>query len=217
MVQHSLLAKEITKLKRQLLAIGNQVAENLTDAVSAVEKKDAAFARSISERDRKIDQMEVDLEEECLKVLALYQPVAIDLRFIVTVLKVNNDLERIGDLAANIADQAEMLASLQNVNIVFDFAQMAQKSQAMFTSSLNALINTNVGSAHKVIIADDEIDELHKQMYTQVEAAIARDLAGTKIYIMQIGLSRSLERVADLATNIAQDIIYLSTGEIVRH
>jgi len=217
MVRDSLLSREIDKLKEQLLLIGGKVERALSDAVKSVEERDTGLAEEVIDNDGQIDKMEVDLEEECLKILALYQPVATDLRFIITVLKVNNDLERIGDLAANIAEYGLMLESGREVSFSWDFATMAGKAQQMLTDSLDALVNRSSDMAHRVRVADDDIDDLHREMYSRVEVKMKGRPELIGVYIKHIGLSRCLERIGDLATNISEDVIYLVTGEIVRH
>jgi phosphate transport system protein len=217
MTRDSLLSREISKLNDRLLLIGGAVERSLTEAVRAVEERDAALADRIIAGDSEIDRLEVDLEEECLKVLALHQPVATDLRFIITVLKVNNDLERVGDLAGNMAEYAKMLSAERELPFAYDFPGMAARVQEMLTASLDALVRRSSDVAHRVRMSDDEIDDLHRDMYGRCERKMREqpELLGT--YVKHIGLSRCLERIADYATNIAEDVIYLITGEIVRH
>jgi phosphate transport system protein len=217
MVRDSLLAREIDKLKEKLLALGGQVERSLALAISAVERRDVEAATQVIAGDAAIDRMEIDVEEECLKLLALHQPVAVDLRFIVTVLKVNNDLERIGDHAASLADHAILIADQPDVAFVFDFPVMARKAQTMLKQSLDALVFQDAELAIQVRGADDEIDEINRNMYRAVEREIMRQPDRTPVYTNHIGVSRCLERIADLATNIAEDVIYLTTGQIARH
>jgi len=217
MMRDSLLAREIDKLKEKLLALGGQVERSLALAISAVEKRDVEIATEVIAGDEAIDRMEIDVEEECLKLLALHQPVAVDLRFIVTVLKVNNDLERIGDHAASLADHAILIADQPEVAFVFDFPVMARKAQTMLKQSLDALVFQDTELAIQVRAADDEIDEINRNMYRAVEREIMMQPDRTPIYTNHIGVSRCLERIADLATNIAEDVIYLTTGQIARH
>jgi phosphate transport system protein len=143
--------------------------------------------------------------------------VAVDLRFIVTVLKVNNDLERIGDHASSLAEHVILIADQPAVEFTFDFPVMAKKAQEMLKNSLDALVFQDAELATRVCAADDEIDEINRNMYRAVEREILRQPERTRIYTNHIGVSRCLERVADLATNIAQDVIYLTTGRIARH
>jgi phosphate transport system protein len=150
-------------------------------------------------------------------VLALHQPVAVDLRFIVAALKINNDLERIGDLAVNVAERAEWLAQRPTVETGFDFVAMADKVQWMLQKSLDAFVRVDTKLAREVREADDEVDAMNRQMYGIVEDGVKKrpDRAAELIHLLSV--SRHLERVADLATNISEDVIYLAEGEIVRH
>ena len=161
--------------------------------------------------------MEVDLEEECLKILALYQPVAADLRFIVSVLKINNDLERIADLAVNIAERTLGVSCEGRVPVPFDLGEMGRKVQTMLKKSLDALVNLEPQAAREVCHLDDEVDDIHKKNYRLVKEQIRKNPERIDSLIQYISVSRHLERIADLATNIAEDVLYMIEGEIVRH
>jgi len=211
------LSREVDKLKRRILALSADVEKMVRLAVNCVSERDADTARLVEELDKEIDQAEVDLEEEVLKLLALYQPVAVDLRFIVAVLKINNDLERIGDLAVNIAQRAAKLSTLPHCELPFDFPGMADRAQWMLRSSLDALVNLDTTLAYEVCDADDEVDDINHQMYESVIDGLQEDSQLADRWILMLGVSRLLERIADHATNIAEDVIYLTTGEIVRH
>lgn len=215
MVRH--LQHEIEKLKKKILALGAKVEENLNQAITAAMQRDENLARNLIEKDQEIDRMEVELEEECLKVLALHQPVAGDLRFIVAVLKINNDLERIGDLAVNIAERAASLALLPPIALPFDLTEMAREVRVMLKKSLDALVNLDLELADEVCASDDQVDAINRQAYRQVTAAIRESLEQLESLINLLSISRYLERIADHATNIAQDVIYLLEGDIVRH
>jgi phosphate transport system protein len=217
MDSNPLLEREIDALKQRLLLLAGKVESNLRASVRAVRDRDLELARKIIDGDAEVDQLEVDLEEECLKILALHQPVALELRFIVAILKINNDLERIGDLAANIAKYARNLAEQPPFTIPFDFYGMAEKAGSMVKTSLDALVQMDRDAAELVIDADDEIDRIHEEMFLRVEEEIRAKPERTGLQLNFIGLSRSLERIADMATNIAEDVIYLIEGEIVRH
>ena len=211
------LLREIENLKRELLALGAMVELSVREATLAIEKRDGALARDVIDKDIKIDQKEVEVEEDCLKVLALHQPVAIDLRFIIAVLKINNDLERIGDLAVNIAERAVFLATQPKADISFDFTGMALKAQTMLKKSLDALVNLNADLARDCLASDDEIDYMNRQMYIIVQEAICAHPEQAESLIHLLSSSRHLERIADHATNIAEDVIYMIEGEIIRH
>ncbi|HUU27646.1 MAG TPA: phosphate signaling complex protein PhoU [archaeon] len=209
--------REIEKLKRKLLSLSTLVEENVYRAVKAVVEKNSALAQKAIDADFEIDHLEVDVEEDCLKILALYQPVAVDLRFIVAVLKMNNDLERIGDEAVNVAERAVYLATSGNVGIPFDLQGMAEKAQAMLKNSLDALVNRDTSLARKVCAADDEVDDINRQMYDKVKERIAGGKGDINAFLHLLSISRHVERIADLATNIAEDVIYMVEGVIVRH
>ncbi|MCK4235865.1 MAG: phosphate signaling complex protein PhoU [Candidatus Krumholzibacteria bacterium] len=215
MAEH--LNREIEKLKKLILSLSATVEESVYKAVNALEERSIALAEEVIRGDTKIDQMEVDVEEECLKVLALYQPVAIDLRFIIAILKIDNDLERVGDLAVNIAERVCFLATREKHEIQLDFQEMAEKTQDMFRKSLDSLVNRDVGLAHEVLGADDEIDAINREMYVQIQDAIRKKPEQLESLIHLLSCSRHLERIADLATNVAEDVIYMIEGEIVRH
>jgi len=211
------LQREIDRLKKAILSEGSVVEDRLRLAVNSIGERNPELAQQVIDGDTEVDRMEVDLEEECLKVLALYQPVATDLRFIIAVLKINNDLERIGDLCVNIAEDSQSLSSRGKIEIPFDFPRMSEKVQAMLRNALDALVNTDTALAYSVCRSDDEVDEINRDMYEQVISGIRKYPAHLPELIRVISVSRRLERVADHCTNIAMDIIYMVEGEIVRH
>jgi phosphate transport system protein len=211
------LQREIEYLKKKILAQGAKVETTVREATLSIEKQDAILANKIIENDIDIDQAEVEIEEDCLKLLALYQPVAIDLRFIVTVLKINNDLERIGDLAVNIAERAVFLAEHPKIYIAGDLIEMAHQTQSMLKKSLDALINHDEELAHEVCASDDIVDNMNRQMYLKVQDGILKNPEQISSFIHLLSASRHLERIADHTTNIAEDVIYMIEGQIIRH
>jgi phosphate transport system protein len=211
------LIHELEQLKRQTFSLVALVEDNLSLAVKAVQDRDRSLAMQVIENDAAIDNAEVAVEEECLKVLALHQPVAVDLRFVVAALKLNSDLERVGDLSVNIAERAVFLAEQEPVPVPFDFDAMAGKAVAMLKKSLDALVNYDASVAAEVCAADDEVDAVNRDMYDQVKKAVQAHPEHLDSLIHLLSVSRHLERIADHATNIAEDVIYLVTGRIVRH
>lgn len=211
------LQNDIEKLKANILSLGAMVEEKVFLAVKAIETWDAVLARRIIDADWEVDERELDVEEECLKILALHQPVAFDLRYIVAVLKIDNDLERIGDLAVNIAERALFLSKSERLRIPFDLPGMATRVQSMLKNSLDALVHVNPEQARAVCAADDEVDQINREMYSHVVAAIRSRPEHVESLIHMLTVSRFLERISDHATNIAEDVIYLAEGEIVRH
>lgn len=210
-------SREMEKIKKLILSLGTMVEERVRMATKAIEKNDAILAQRIIKSDYEIDEMEVDIEEECLKVLALHQPVAIDLRFIIAVIKINNELERIGDQAVNIAERVWVTAKSEQLEMFFDYSAMGEKAQKMLKMSLDALVNMDYDLAFSVVRMDDEVDAIKEQAYDRVKRAMGKhpDKLGYLINLFLI--SRHLERLADHATNIAEQVIYLIEGEIVRH
>ncbi len=209
--------REIENLKKLVLSLGAIVEEQIQRAILALERRDTDLANEVILKDREIDSLEIVIEEECLKILALYQPVAKELRFVVSVLKMNNDLERMGDLAANIAKRARYLSKKEKIDLVADLGPIAEKTQAMVKKSLDALVNTDVKLAREVCASDDEIDMLTKQMLKRTINAIEKHPGRTKDYFSVQYVSKNLERIADSATNVAEDVIYLCSGDIIRH
>ena len=211
------LQREIEHLKKMVLSLGAKVEERVREATIAIDERDARLAQKVIETDIEIDQMEVEVEEECLKTLALHQPVAIDLRFIVAVLKMNSDLERIADLAVNIAERAAFLATQPQLDMSFRLRRMAQQAKEMLRGSLDALVNLSEESARAVLEADDKVDKMNRQMYLLVQDGIKQNPGEIESLIHLLSASRHLERIADHATNIAEDVIYMTSGEVVRH
>jgi len=211
------LQRENDNLKKKILTLGTIIEDAVRQATLAVERRDADLAQKIIDNDVKVDHMEVEIEEDCLKILALHQPVAIDLRFIIAVLKINNDLERIGDLAVNIAERALFVATQPETNISLDFSGMAKKAKIMLKGSLDALVELDSNIARKVCADDDEVDAINRDMYIKVQDSMRQRPDQIKLLIHLLSISRHLERIADHATNIAEDVIYMIEGEIVRH
>lgn len=211
------LSHELEYLKRQTFSLVALVENNLSRAVQAVQDRNESMARDVIEKDSNIDATEVAVEEECLKILALHQPVAIDLRYIIAILKLNNDLERIGDLAVNIAERAIFLCEIPPVPVPFDFDTMAAKAYSMLKRSLDALVESDATAAGNVCASDDEVDTINRGMYEKVKTAIRKHPDHLDALIHLLSVSRHLERVADHATNIAEDVIYFVEGRIARH
>jgi phosphate transport system protein len=209
--------REIENLKKLILSLGAIVEEQILRSMLSLERRDGGLADEVIEKDKEVDSLEILIEEECLKILALYQPVAKELRFVVSVLKMNNDLERMGDLASNIAKRSKFLSKKERIDLVEEFGGLSDKVQAMVKKSLDALVNTDVNLAREVLAADDEVDKLTKQMLKRTIHAIEKDPVRTKDYFSIRSISKNLERIADSATNIAEDVVYLCSGEIIRH
>ena len=209
--------KELDKIKKMILSLGAMVEERVRQSWKAIEAIDPEIAKQIIKTDHEIDAMEVEIEEECLKIMALHQPVAIDLRFLIAVIKINNDLERIADEAVNIAERIATLDKYRTSKFFFDYEPMASLTEEMLKLSLDALVNMDVDLAFKVVTMDDEVDDIHRQAYGLIRDEMKAH-PDSIIFLMNYYLiSRHLERIADHATNVAEEVIYLIEGEIVRH
>ena len=211
--------REIDKLKQQILGMSAEVEEAVADAVRAVETRDPELAKSVLEKENQTNAHEVDVEEECLKILALHQPVARDLRFVIAVLKINNDLERIGDIVVNIADRGIRLTDFPVIDLQEKIMLMGRVGREMLKESLDALIALDVRKAVAVIARDDEVDRLNIAVINGVVARATPENTGamTESLILIHSIARDLERIGDHATNIAEDVAYLVDGTIIRH
>lgn len=211
------LQRDLERLKKDLLTMGSMVEESTNKAITALLDRRPELAQEVSRGDDRIDRKEVEIEEEALKVLALHQPVASDLRFVISVLKVNNDLERMGDLASNIADRADFLCGQPPIQVPLDFGIMGQKVRRMVRDALDSLVNLDTRLARQVCREDSEVDELHRGMFDKLQAVMYRDSSTIERAVHTISASRNLERIADLTTNIAEDVVFLVEGELIRH
>ncbi len=211
------LQRDLDEVTRSLLEVAAMVEEMIARSLQALRERSVDLAHEVQRQDRVIDAREIEVEEECLKILALHSPVAADLRMVVTYLKVNNDLERAGDLARNLAERAESLAVAEPVEIPREIWTMAERIPKMLRSALDAVVKGDTELARSVIAEDEIVDRSHEAMYGVVRGMIEvqPESAGTSIQFLSI--SRYLERMADLATNIAEDVVFLVDGDVVRH
>ena len=209
--------KEIERLKKRILRLAAMVEENLRSAVKSIAENDLALAERVIDSDPTVDCLEVEVEEECLKILALHQPVAADLRYVITVMKINNDLERIADLAVNIAERSRTIARHAGTPVPFDLDGMLNMALGMVKDSVDALVQSDIDKANQVCIDDDKIDNRHRHAISSIEREIRLNPDLTEYLISLLSVSKNLERIADHATNIAEDVIYMIDGEIVRH
>jgi len=211
------LRKAIDNLMKQLIALSAKVEEHVKRALLSLHDNDPELARKIIKDDRIIDQREIDIEEECLKILALHQPVAIDLRYLVAVMKINNDLERIGDLAQNISQHVLMLLEKPTLGKPTDLTEIYNNVEIMLKMSLDSIVKLDVQTAYEILKQDDNVDRLKREICDDILEKIKKNPEKVDTLIQYIYITRHLERIADHATNIAEDIIYLIKGEIVRH
>lgn len=209
--------RELSGLRKSLLGLGALVEDMLTQAVVSLLNRDGALGDQVMRNDNDVDKREIDIEEECLKILALHQPVAHDLRFVIAVLKMNNDLERIADICANIGKRARWLAKRDPIAWPPGLEEMADKVKSMLDHTLDALVTENSAAAHQVVAADDEVDALKRQMVSAFRDRILAEPHNAEVLLKMLDVPRHLERIADLATSLAGDLIYMIDGQIVRH
>lgn len=211
------LEQEIAALKK---SIGRQAADveaAVRQSLESLVQQNEVLALEIIEHDDAIDREEVRLEEECLKILALHQPVAGDLRYIITLLKVNNELERIGDLAGNIAERVIDLIHLRTDWSAWDISPMFQEIFSQLKKALDSLMGRDCFLASQVIASDDIVDEMHRNNYRLVVQRLKEERGSAEMFLNFLNISRNLERIADACTNIGEDVLYLEQGRIVRH
>lgn len=208
---------ETEKLKQSILSLCTLVEESVRYSIQSVIDLDHSLANQVIDSDCEIDKMEVEIEEECLKILALHQPVAKDLRFIIAVLKINNDLERIADLAVNVAERTIALPEQPPAKLVKVFEEMSNRAIHMLKKSIDSLVYWNSSIAIHVCEADNRVDELYKTSFSLVKECILQDVSKIDFLLLYASIFRILERIADQTTNIAEDVIYMSEGGIVRH
>ena len=211
------LRRDLDNLKREILAMGDMVEKAMKMSLRALVDRRQGLAAEVTVGDRVIDLKEIEIEEECLKILALHQPVAADLRFIIAVTKVNNDLERIGDLAVNIAKRTLFLARNEPLEMPPEFGAMVELVQSMVTRSLDALVNLDTELAREVLADDEAVDDANRHMYEAMQDEMMAAPDNVRRAVNSLSVSRHLERIADLATNIAEDVVFMIDGEVIRH
>lgn len=216
MAKHFTFHREVDQLKKRFLDLGALVEDRVRKACTIIENRDLILAVDIINSDWEVDEMEIEIEEECLKILALHQPVARDLRLLVAVIKINNELERIADNAVNIAKRVQTVSKDPFLDFTIDYAPMSARVLSMLKMSLDALVSENAELARQIFIEDDEVDELRNQVYRKVVDQMNRQPGHAACLLNLYLLARHLERIGDRATNIAEEIIYLVEGEIVR-
>jgi phosphate transport system protein len=207
---------ELQKLNKKLLLLSAMVEDRVRKAVKVIETHDEEMIQSIILSDYEVDEMEIEIEEDCLKILALHQPVAGDLRFLIAVIKINNEIERIADIAVSIAIRVQTIGDSSTITNSFDYSTMSEKVIQMLKMSLDALVNRDAEQARQIFHIDDEVDALRNQAYDAAKEMIRKNPEHPGRQINIYLLARHLERIADRATNIAEEVIYLVDGAIVR-
>ncbi len=211
------LQRDLESVYNELLTLSAVVEEMIDHAALALIERRYDLANSVIESDATVDQREVRIEEECLKVLALHQPVAIDLRRIAAAIKINNDLERIADLAVNVAERSLSLDEFIGFPVPQKMSRMVSLATQMVRGSLDAFVNLDTSAAKRIMSMDETIDELNVEVINDLQLLMQSDSDMVIPALHCFSASRHIERIADHATNIAEDVIYLVAGDIVRH
>lgn len=211
------LTRAMHQIKKEILSLGAMVEDRFKKAIYAIKSEDLEQAQEIIDTDFLVDEREVEVEEECLKTLALYQPVATDLRLITAVIKINNDLERIADYAVNIAQRYKTSAKTNANTFKYDYTAMAEQAAKMLKLSLDALVSMDVELAYTVREMDEEVNTMRNDAYRIMKNDIQRHPEMVEEIINMYLISRHIERVGDHTKNIAEEVIYLIEGEIIRH
>ncbi len=211
------LEEEISKLKKMLFEMASSVEEMIAKSIKALKDRNMIMAEEVIKSDHKINDMEIEIDNQCIRILALYHPEAADLRTVSMIMKINNDLERIGDHAVNIAEKTIYLADKPPVKPLIDIPKMADKAIQMLQESLDAFVNKDAELAVEVCKKDDDVDALEPQIVRELVTYMISDPQTIDRSLTLILIAREIERVADLATNIAEDTYYIASGKILKH
>jgi phosphate transport system protein len=211
------LHRDLDNLQRDILTLAGLVEGSIEKAIEALQKRDVRLANEVIAGDPQIDNEENHIEEECLKILALHQPVAVDLRRITAAMMINIDLERMGDLAEEIAERVLEMAKLPMFPIPEKLQRMTDLTTTMVRQSLDSFVNLNTPLARSVMRMDDEVDRFNEEIIQEVLAQMKTSPTLIEPGLSLFSATRHLERIADHATNIAEDVVYLAEGEIIRH
>jgi phosphate transport system protein len=209
--------QELEELKEQLLRMGGLVEAVVHKSIESLRRRDAALAREIFVDDHVIDRMEVEIDERCVSLLALQQPMAGDLRFITSALKISNDLERVGDHAVNIAGSSMKLAAEPPLKPLIDIPRMSTMSLGMLHEALQAFVDRDSVTARRIVARDEEVDNLNRQLFRELVSFMIEDPGTISRSLELILVARNLERVADLATNVAEEVVFIAEARIIKH
>jgi phosphate transport system protein len=208
---------QIEELKRQLLHMSGLSERIIRKAVEALQRRDATLAEEVFAEDHEIDRLEIDVEERCIELLALQQPLARDLRFITSALKISNDLERVGDHAVNIAGCAKALSQLPPAPPVADLPRLAEGAIGMLREALDAFVRRDAEAARRLVLRDDEVDALNRQLFGELLARMVSNPPQIEASMTLVLVGRNLERIGDLATNIAEEVVFIAEARVIKH
>ncbi len=207
----------LQKLKEKIFRMSGLVEENIGASIKALIDRNSELAYKVIKSDDAVNMLEIEIDDWCMKLLALYQPAAGDLRFITSTMRITNDLERIGDLGVNIAERTLDLIKVPPLNLKIDIPKMAAASQSMLKDSLNAFVNKDSKLAYEVCKRDDEVDQLNHDIFMALFTCKPEEQKPVERVIDLILVAKNLERIADHSTNICEDVIYLVDGKVIKH
>ena len=208
---------QIDQLTQQLLLMSGRAESIIRKALEALMRRDPVLADEVLVDDKVIDRMEIDIEEACIQLLALQQPLARDLRLITSALKISNDLERVGDHAVNIAGCAQQLLDKPLGTPLADLSELAEKSIAMLRDALDAFVHRDAEAARRLVLRDDEVDDLNRQLFAELIRRMIADPQQVERSMAYVLVGRNLERIADLATNVAEEVVFIAEARIIKH
>ena len=214
---HRHFEEELTRLKERILKMGALVESQIAASIKALVERDTALAKQTIQNDHLVNAMDVEIDEDCIRLLALYQPTARDLRFITTAMKITTDLERMSDLAEDICERSIELAEEPLLKPYIDLPRMAESAQKMVREALDAFVNKDANLARKVCAEDEFIDDLTQQIFRELLSFMTENPATITRAIRISFISKYIERIGDHATNIAEMVVYLVEGKIIRH
>lgn len=209
--------QELNALKEELVLMGARADAIVHKAMEAVQRRDPHLAEEAIADDRAVDRMEIEIEERCVNLLALRQPMAADLRFLATSLKLSNDLERVGDHGVNIAGNASRLCHLPRLPLPHEMLDLAVMATAMLRDALDAFVRRDAAGARALVLRDEQVDALNRRIFNNLMAMMRSDPEGLACYLEWVMIARNLERVADLATNIAEEVVFITEARIIKH
>jgi phosphate transport system protein len=209
--------QELQALLEQMLLMGGRAESIVQKAIQALERRDRALAEQVLADDKAIDRMEIDIEERCVHLLALQQPLARDLRVITAALKISNDLERVGDHGVNIAGNALRLIAEPPLKPLVDIPRMERLATAMLHEALDAFVRRDAETARRLVRRDDEVDQLNRQLFRELVSFMIESPTTITRAMELVLVARNLERVADLATNVAEEVVFIAEARIIKH
>ncbi len=209
--------QDLQQLKERLLYMGSLTETMIHVAVKALVDRNVSILQEVFRHEKEVNQLQIEIDDRCIKMIALHQPTAGDLRFITAAMKINSDLERIGDQTVNISETTEYLLKEPQLKPLIDVPRMAQIGTKMLKDALDSFVNRDENLARSVLVRDDQVDELKSQVFRELLTYMISDPSTIKRGLDIILISRNLERIADHATNIAEDVIYMILGKDIRH